>query len=657
MASILNIGVSALQSYQRSLTTTGHNIANSETEGYSRQRVGYATRVPMATGVGWIGSGVQVDHISRMYDNFLATQMRTTQSSASQLDTYYTHASRVDNLLGDSNTGLDPAMQDFFNALNVLADDPASMSSRQIVLSDAQSLVDRFHDLSQQLDDERQMMNSQISSVASEITSLAQSIAEVNQNIVEAYGAAGGSEPNDLLDQREVLFNRLAEKVDISVVPQENGAWNVFIGKGQSLVMGSYAAQISTVRNVNDPGELDIVYSVAANSQVITDQLVGGEMGGLLSFRDDILDQAQNNLGLIAVGISDRFNSQHRLGLDLNGQLGGDLFSTPPISVAASSVAAPAVTASFVDTGNLTGSDYRLTAGTAADDFTLTRVSDGQSWSFNTGGGYPYTYPPAGDLDGFSISISAAAALGDEYLIRPTYDAARSLSLEISDPRQLAAAAPIRSDPSANSGTGGPNLGNATVTSPEISDLTNIPLAGPITLEYDSAIPGFNVTGGPGGTIAYNPATQSGGASFTFATYGGMTFEIEGIPQDGDTFVLANNTSGVGDNRNALSLAELQNENTMLGQTGGVLETTTFQGVYGQIISDVGTKTRSAEINSEATNSTLEINQMALSSVNGVNLDEEAANLVKFQQAYQAAAQVIAVSNTIFDSLLGAVRR
>lgn len=657
MASILNIGVSALQSYQRSLTTTGHNIANSETEGYSRQRVGYATRVPMATGVGWIGTGVQVDHISRMYDDFLATQMRTTLSSASQLDTYYTHASRVDNFVGDSNTGLDPAMQDFFNALNVLADDPASIPSRQILLSDAQSLVDRFHDLSQQFDDERQMMNAQIASVASEITSLAQSIAEVNQNIVEAYGASGGSDPNDLLDQREVLFNHLAEKVDISVVPQENGAWNVFIGKGQSLVMGSYAAQISTARNANDLGELDIVYSVAASSQVITDQLVGGEMGGLLSFRDDILDQAQNNLGLIAVGISDRFNSQHRLGLDLNGQLGGDMFNTPPIGVAASSVAAPAVTASFVDTGNLTSSDYLLVAGAAPDDFTLTRVSDGQSWSFNTGGGYPYTYPPAGDLDGFNISISSAAALGDEYLIRPTHDAARSLNLEISDPRQLAAAAPIRSDPSTNAISGGINLGNATVTSPEISNTTNIPLAGAITLEYSSAIPGFTVTGGPGGTIAYNPATQSGGASFSFAGYGGMSFNIQGIPQDGDTFVFANNTSGVGDNRNALALAELQNENTMLGQSGGSLETTTFQGVYGQMISDVGTKTRSAEINSKATNSTLEIHQMALSSVNGVNLDEEAANLVKFQQAYQAAAQVIAVSNTIFDSLLGAVRR
>ncbi|MCP4126216.1 MAG: flagellar hook-associated protein FlgK [Gammaproteobacteria bacterium] len=657
MTGVLNIGVSALMAFQRSLSTTGHNIANSETEGYSRQRTELSTRTPGATGVGWVGTGVQVDRISRMYDDFMATQVRTTQSAASQLDTYYTNASRIDGILGDPVAGLDPAVQDFFDGMNVLADDPASLPSRQVVLADAQSLVDRFNGLSQQLDDMRRLMNNQMGSVTDEINAIAGAIASLNEDIVIAYGTSGGGEPNDLLDQREVLLNHLAEKVDISVVPQDNGAWNVFMGKGQVLVLDSHASTIGTAGDPSDASRLDIVYSSGTGSQVITGQMSGGEIGGLLAFRDEVLDPAQNRLGLIAVGISDRVNSQHQLGLDLNGQFGGDMFSTPAIEVGANNTTAPAVTASFVDTGNLTDSDYRLVAGAAADDFTLTRVSDGQSWSFNTGGGYPYTYPPAGELDGFSISISAAAASGDEYLIRPTRQAARLLSLEITDPRQLAAAAPIRSEPTTNANTGGINLGNASITQPEISDTTNIPLVGAITLEFDSAIPGFDVTGGPGGSIAYNPATQSGGASFTFAGYGGMTFSIQGIPQDGDSFVIGNNTSGVGDNRNALVLAELQNENTMLGESGGVSETTTFQGVYGQLISDVGTKTYSAEINLQSVNGLLETHQMALSSVNGVNLDEEAANLVKFQQAYQAAAQVIAVSNTVFDTLLSAVRR
>jgi len=667
MASILNIGVSALQSFQNSLATTGHNIANSETDGYSRQRAELSTRIPMGNGVGWIGSGVKTEQIRRMYDDFVATQVRTTQSSASQLETYFTNASSIDRIMGDPVVGLDPAIQDFFDAMNVLADDPASITSRQILLSEAQSMADRFNDLNQQIEGMRQFMNGQLTSVSEEINALAQEIARVNGDIVVAYGASSGGEPNDLLDLREVLLNDLAEKVDISIVPQDNGAWNVFVGKGQALVIDFNAATLGTVNDPIDVGSLDVVYTIQGSSQVITNQLSGGEIAGLLSFREEVLDPAQNRLGLIAVGISDRINSQHQLGLDLNGQFGGNVFNDPAIEVIANSVTAPAITASFVDTGNLTESNYRLVAGSGADDFTLTRVTDGQSWSFNTGGGYPYTYPPAGELDGFSISISAAAALGDEYLIRPTQQAARLFSLEITDARQYAAASPIRSEPATNAVTGGINLGNSSISQPEISNTTGIPLVGvsdPVTLQFTGDLngdltfndPGFLVTGGPA-DIAYDPATQSGGASFTFAGFGGMAFSIQGIPQEGDSFIISNNTSGVGDNRNALALAALQNENTMRGQTGGVLETATFQGVYGQLISDVGTKTRSAEINSQSVNSVLESHRMALSSINGVNLDEEAANLIRFQQAYQAAAQVITVSNTVFDSLLGAVRR
>jgi flagellar hook-associated protein 1 FlgK len=310
----------------------------------------------------------------------------------------------------------------------------------------------------------------------------------------------------------------------------------------------------------------------------------------------------------------------------------------------------------MIDSGNLTTSDYMLeSVDGAAGDFRLTRLSDSQSWTF-TAGAYPYTYPAVGDLDGFSLSIPSAATTGDTFLIRPTRTAAEDIGLNIHDPRQLAAAAPVRIEPSTNSVSGGPNLGSATVTQPMITNLTNIPLAGSITLEWTAAIPGFTVTGGPGGTIAYNPATQSGGVEFNFAGYGNMTFTIRGIPQEGDRFVIANNTSGIGDNRNMLAMAELQNSNTLLG-SATTTETATFQQVYGQLVSDVGSRTNYAEINASTSKALLERHKTSLSSVNGVNLDEEAANLVRFQQAYQAATQVISVANTIFDTLLGAVRR
>jgi flagellar hook-associated protein 1 FlgK len=656
VADILNIGTSALSAFQRSLTTTGHNIANAETEGYSRQRVNLATRIPELTGAGYVGSGVQVTDIQRLYDDFMATQMRSLQSNTSELQMFHQFASWIDNLVADPDVGLDPAISDFFDALQVFSDDPSSIPTRQVVLAEARSLVDRFHDFASQFNTIRDQLNGQLDDLADEVSSIAQSIADVNQAIIEAVGASGGEPPNDLLDQREVLLNQLSEKVSVSVVPQENGAWNVFIGRGQSLVLNTSAATIDTALNANDVNAREIIFSGISGTQIITDFISGGEIGGILRFQDEMLDSVQNQLGLVAIGISDRINSQHQLGLDLEGLFGGDVFSPAAVEVLASSATAPAVTATILDSGNLTASDYELvTVDGAAGDFRLTRLSDDQTWTF-TAGAYPYTYPPAGDLDGINITIPAAATTGDSFLIRPTRRAAQDITLEIQDPRALAAAAPVRVDASTNTVSGGPNLGTATITQPEITDLTNIPLAGDITLEFSAAIPGFTVTGGPGGTIAYNPATQSAGVEFNFPAYGDMTFTISGIPQDGDRFVITNNTNGVGDNRNVLALTDLQDANTLLG-SAGTAETATFQQVYGQLIADVGSQTRHTEVVAETSEALLSRQQDALSSVSGVNLDEEAANLVRFQQAYQAAAQVISVGSTIFDTLLGAVRR
>lgn len=661
MASILNIGTSALLAFQRSLSTTGHNIANSDTEGYSRQRVNYATQIPQLTGVGYVGSGVQVTQIERMYDDFLATQMRSAQTSASEMESYFNHASRIDNMLADTNIGLDPAIQDFFDAVQGVADDPASIATRQVMLSEAGSLVDRYHDLSQQFIDANKNVNQEMDDLANEITGLAQSLAQVNQGIVEALGASGGDSPNDLLDQREVLLNELSKLVGISVVPQDNGAWNVFIGKGQALVMEGTHATLTSVNSSSDPSQQDIAFSNTLGTQVVTGQISGGELGGLLNYRDEILQPAMNQLGLVAIGMADRLNSQHQLGLDLDGNFGGQLFTSPTIGVLENgyNTGTAQVSASYLDTGNLTASDYELQATNVADEFTLTRLSDGQVTTINTGGTYPYT---TAEVDGIAITISAAAGAGDRFLIQPTRNAASNLELLISDPRKIAAAGPVRAVQSTNS-AGGVNQGSGEISQPDFSSTANLPLSAPdtITLEWSATAhagaPGFTVTGGPGGTIAYDPVTEPNGATFSFPAYGGMSFTITGTPAAGDRFVIENNSGAVGDNRNALKLADLQSTNSLLGQTGGGAETATFQEAYSQLVSEVGTKTHQAEVNFNATDGLRERHENSLLSLSGVNLDEEAANLIKFQQAYQAAAQVITVSNTLFDSLISAIRR
>jgi len=666
MAGILSIGTSALLSFQRSLTTTGHNIANSDTEGYSRQRVQLATQLPSMTGVGWMGSGVRPVAIDRLYDDFLSTQVRTSQSSASELEAYFDHASRIDNILSDPNNGLNPAIQDFFDSMQVLADNPSSVPTRQLLLSETTSMVDRFHDLSRQFTDARSELNQEMSAKAAEISGLGSALAQVNQAIVTAIATSGGDEPNDLLDQREVLLSDLSKIVNVNTVPQDNGAWNVFMGNGLALVIGTTASAVTTQLSASDVSELDIAFTNTFGTQAITSQITGGELGGLLTYRDQILDPGQNQLGLVAAGLSDRINIQHQLGLDLDGNFGGQVFNAPTVSVVSNTenTSVAAITAQFVDTGNITASDYRVERVTGANAYTVTRISDNQSTNI--------TLAPAAtsaEIDGFTFSISSLADVGDKFLIRPTRNVAESLSLQINTAREFAAAGPVRATPGTNIG-GSPNQGSGVITQPSVTTTTGLPLAGPATISLqwsptaNAGTPGFAVTGGPGGTIAYDPATQSAGATFTFAGSGGMSFTISGTPESGDRFVIENNTAGVGDNRNALLMADLQNQNTVLGQTatlfgpaGGATETATFQEAYGQMVSDVGAKTHQAEVNYEATDKLRERHKNSLLSVSGVNLDEEAANLIKFQQAYQAAAQVISVSSTLFDTLIGAVRR
>jgi len=593
---------------------------------------------------------------------FLATQIRTAQSSTSGLESFFQYAERVNNLLADADIGLNPAIQDFFDSLQTVSDEPASIPARQLLLAEGQSMVDRFHDLAGQFDDTRRQLNQQLTDLTEEVNSLTESVARINQSIMEAIGASGGGDPNDLLDQREVLLKELASLVDISVVPEANGASNVFTGKGLPLVLGRDASTLATVQSPMDASYLEIALQSRLGSEVVTDQLTGGEIGGTLDFRTQILDPGQNQLGLVAVGIIEQLNAQHRLGLDLDGQFGTDIFSSVGINVNTISTSAT-VSASFVDTGNLTSSDYLLRADDAAGNFTLTRLTDGQAWSVSTGGADPYTYPPAGDRDGFNFTISGAAAMGDEFLIQPTRDAARSIDMQLIDPRKFAAAGAVRARPTTNFVSPGPNLGTASITQPESTNTSNLPVS--ITLQWTADLdangtaddPGFQVTGGPGGTLAYDPATQSTGAGFSFPGYGGMSFSVSGTPVEGDRFVIESNAGGIGDNRNALHLAELQNRDLMLGDTGGVAPTASFQDVYGQLVSDVGSRTRHAEVNARSSAGLLERHEAALSSISGVNLDEEAANLIRYQQAYQAAAQVIAVANTVFDALIDAVRR
>lgn len=652
--SLQSIGVSGLVATRLALDTTGHNIANVNTDGYSRQRIDFATRLPFQSAVGYIGSGVQATEVQRQYDSFIAGQMRASASVASELQAYFNGAKQLDDIVANADSGLQPVIQNFFDAMQGMADDPSSISARQLVLSEAETMADRFHYFDQQFESMRNQMNNQIGFNIGEINRIAQGIAEINEDIKIAYG----STPNDLMDKRDQLVNELSELVDIQVLQQSDGAFNIFIGKGQPLVMDTDAATLGTQPSTMDPSHLEITFNYTFGSQVVTDQMSGGEIGGMLRFRDEILDPTHDRVGLVALGIADQINAQNQLGLDLQGIVGSSMFNLGSVDVYPRPGNGSSITASFNDIGNLTGDTYEISYDGA--DFTLLNMNSGATQVLAAG---------LNTVDGVDITINAAGALaGDTFIIQPTRNAALSFNLLFNDVQRLAAAGPVRVAPAVDANGNPLNTGTASMTQPTNSSMAGLPLAGgTIQLVYDdqgAATSGYEVYY-PGSVPGVDPfddfitydnlnaatvaGTQVPGA--TFATLGGISFTLAGVPDDGDTFIIGNNTNGMSDNRNALRLENIQNQNVLLGGTSTIDES------YVQMVSNVGSKTRHAELNLSAQESLLERTKEAMAEVSGVNLDEEAAKLIQFQQSYQASAQVISVASTLFDTLLSAVRR
>lgn len=651
---LLGTATSGLLAYQRAMATTGHNVSNVNTPGYSRQRIELETRPPLSSTAGFIGNGVNVDTITRAFNDFINVNLRNTTATSSELTTYYKLAGQIDNIVADSEAGLTPAMLSFFNAVQTLASDPESTAARQVLLSQSTSLVNRFHYLSDRLDNLKSLANEQVRSATTQINAFGQGIALLNQQIYEALGDASGQSPNDLLDQRDEAIRSLSELVAVKVVPAENGMLNVFIGNGQSLVLGNRSATLSLLQNEFDADNLDIGFSFNGGAvSNITEQLTGGSMGGAIDFRSGLLKTTTDQLGRVALGLAESFNAQHHLGMTQDDALGGDYFVDMGTQQAVASrnnngATNLVFTGDVTDVGAIEASDYKISylSGT----YTMTRMSDNTIVGVNAAPAFNLTA-----TEGFTVSsVGAVVSDGDSFILRFTAGAAHDFDMQITQYTQIAAAAPLRTEATITNG------GNATISAGELANTTAVPLAGSITLTFNPnalgvGIPGFTVAGGPGGTLAYDPATESAGKTFTFAGFGGFTFDIAGIPANGDQFIVENNTGGIGDNRNALALAGLQNSFTLInGATG---PTASLMGAYTQLVSDVGARTHQAEIDSRVQGTQLLQAQESWSNVAGVNLDEEAANLLKFQQAYQAAAQVISAASLIFDTLLGAVRR
>jgi flagellar hook-associated protein 1 FlgK len=643
-SNILSIGKSALNAAQVGLSTTGHNIANASTPGYSRQVVVQSAAEAQNFGYGYIGQGTEISAVTRVYSEILARQAINSQAVSAGIDIYSTNLSSIENMLSDTSAGINPALNDFFTSVQSLSANPNDVPTRQSMLSYTQSLVNRFQSTSNRLNEIRSDVNTQLTSSVSLVNSYAKQIARLNDVIEKAINA-NGTPPNDLMDQRDQLVLELSKQIKTTVVPQNQGSYNIFIGNGLPLVVGTVTNSVITTSSPTDATRLEVAYQNKSKTTVLgVDSLPGGAIGGLLQFRSESLDTIQNQLGQVAVTLAETFNTQHAQGLDKNGNPGGALFNIPDPAVSSSSynTGTAVIDSKIVDGRAITASDYRLQYD--GTNYKITRLSDKTVQSFTS---LPQT------VDGLSFSQASGTMLaGDDFVIRPTQNAATTMSLAITDANKLAVGGPALSSATnvANSGSGSISAPTAAAT------YAASPLTGALGLTFTSGLPS---------TLTLAPSTQpvtvsSGGVSTTFPagtpitytsgatiTVGSLSFAITGTPANGDQFTITPNTSnGPGDNRNGLLLAALQSQGTLNNSK------TTFTDAFSQVVNTVGNKARELKVIGATEAKVLEQATAAVQSESGVNLDEEATNLLRYQQAYQAAGKMMQIASQLFDVLL-----
>jgi flagellar hook-associated protein 1 FlgK len=647
---MLATGVSGLLAFQKALDTISNNISNVNTPGYSAETANLVTNPASPAPNGWLGTGVSVNSVTRSYDAFLATQLNSSTSSYNQLNTLSTLAGNISNMFADTSSGLSATLQSFSGAIQSMANAPAQTATRQAVLTQAQSLVSQFKSYNSSLSQIASQVNGQIQGLAGTITSLGQNIAQLNQQITAASANGSGQAPNQLLDQRDSLINQLSQDIGVNTVTQSDGSVNVFIGNGQPLVLGASSSTLSAGPDQFNSGQLQVSLQTTSGSVDITNSLTGGSLGGLLQFQQQMLVPAQNTLGQAAVTLTNLLNNQNEAGLDLNGAVGQALLAVggPQVLPSGNNTGSADVSAAVSDLGTLTTSNYDLKYD--GSNWSLVDTASGAATSLTaaTSGTPPITTLTGA---GLTLTVSGTAKAGDRFLVEPTSNAVAGLTLLTSDPSKIAAAGPLITSAAAG------NSGNASIQDAVVPDTSaSAWTRGDYTLTFSSAT-GFAVKDASGAAVtatvtdaAGNPVTPPAYSSGATISFNGIEVTLTGTPAAGDSFAIDDNAGGSGDNSNALLMANILNTQVLNGGTASLSD------VVNAYVGTVGVQTSQAQNGATAQQSAMTSAQAAQQSVSGVNLDEEAANMVQFEQAYQAAAQVIAASATLFNSLLGAVQ-
>ncbi|KPZ69920.1 Flagellar hook-associated protein 1 [Shewanella sp. P1-14-1] len=640
---LLNIARTGVLAAQSQMGVTSNNIANANTIGYHRQVAEQSSLESQKIGNSFYGTGTYVTDVKRIYNDFAARELRIGQTSMSAAETRYTKMNEMDQLYSQIGSMVPDRLNDFFSSINSVADLPTDIGMRDSMLGAAQQAASSLNQMQSHLDSQMKQTNSQIGAMADRINEISNELASINLELMKSE-----SPDSQLLDKQDALILELSEYSEVNVIPLENGAKSVMLGGSVMLVSGEVSMQIGTTTGDPYPNESRLTTTTGNQSLVIDGSKLGGQLGELFKFRDETLVPVGQELGQLALGIADAFNEMQSNGYDLNGEIGQNIFTdiNDPLMSAGrvgefdGNTGTAKIRVNIDDVGELTGSSYELSF-TAPSTYELkdTKTGEVQALTYDavnnqlTGG------------DGFSIqidSVPAGFADGDKFEIRPNAGAAAGIGVEMTDPKGIAAAAPKITGEPTNSGDTSVKLTSIDRTN------ANFPVTdSEITIQIDTVTntyQAFDASGAAiGGPTAFTPPQIS--------TPYGFDFEISDTSTAGVTDSYTFDLSfAEGDNSNAIEMAKLSDEKLMNGGT------TTLAGVFEGSKLDIASKTKAAAVSFESNEAVYLQAYNRVQSESGVNLDEEAANLMRYQQSYQASARIMTTAQQMFDSLLSSVR-
>ena len=660
MTSLLSIGTQAMFANQAALQTIGQNISNANTPGYSRQQVVLTTPPGQYSGSGYFGRGVTVQTVTRAHDDFLTNEAASTAAVASADSTRQTQLTALQQIFPTDASGLGAAANTFFNSMVDVTSAPSDPSARQVVLGSASDLATRYASAGQQLQDLQSGVVSEMTTSVGTVNQLATQIAAANAQVSAALG--NGQPPNDLLDQRDQLISQLSQYVQVTTIPASDGSLGVFIGGGQRLVLGSVAQQLSVTPNTYDSNRANLSISEANGTRTLDPSVLsGGSLSALIQFQNTDLQDARNYLGQQAAALSYTVNNQQALGLDLSNPSnpGAPMFSVGgPVSLPASTNAknpdgsyVAGVQMTVVDGTKLQASSYTLASDpNNPGGYLLTRLSDNKTQSVTDGS----------VVDGFQINFNPAApAQGDTFLLEPVAQAAAGMKSILTSTNGIAAASPITGSVGVN------NTGTATVDSLYAVNSTLNTAQAPMTITFGTADPSnanslqYTITMADGSTAngVWTPGQPIGNDPPTAVSPVDLGFQLslDGVPKTGDTVTISPTQFPGSNNGNSKAFTNLQTTafvGQQLNADGSTAPGATISNAYDTAMSDIGARLQGATYLSGVSTASATNAKTALTSEAGVNLDEEAARMMQFQQGYQASARVLQTAQTLFDELL-----